>query len=75
MMTYLPGSVLWVGATIAPTHSFILVYCSTGFIVGTGQGRLTNSFIFLYKPIHAATFFLLPYVTLRNSPQLTGNLV
>ena len=45
------------------------------FIVGTGQGRLTNGFIFLYKPIHAASFFLLPYVTLRNSPQLTGNLV
>ena len=42
---------------------------------GTGQGRLTNGFIFLYKPIHAASFFLLPYVTLRNSPQLTGNLV
>ena len=41
----------------------------------TGQGRLTNGFIFLYKPIHAASFFLLPYVTLRNSPQLTGNLV
>ena len=34
MMTYLPGSVLWVGAAIAPTHSFILVYCSIGFIVG-----------------------------------------
>ena len=51
------------------------IYCSIGFIVGTGQGRLTNGFIFLYKPIHAASFFLLPYVTLRNSPQLTGNLV
>ena len=50
-------------------------YCSIGFIVGTGQGRLTNGFIFLYKPIHAASFFLLPYVTLRSSPQLTGNLV
>lgn len=44
-------------------------------IVGTGQGRLTNGFISLCKPIHAASFFLLPYVTLRNSPQLTGNLV
>jgi hypothetical protein len=43
--------------------------------VGTGQGRLTNGFISLYKPIHAASFFPLPYVTLRNSPQLTGNLV
>ena len=51
------------------------IYYSIGFIVGTGQGRLTNGFIFLYKPIHAASFFLLPYVTLRNSPQLTGNLV
>jgi len=51
------------------------IYCSIGFIVGTGQGRLTNGFISLYKPIHAASFFLLPYVTLRNSPQLTGNLV
>ena len=51
------------------------IYCSIGFIVGTGQRRLTNGFIFLYKPIHAASFFLLPYVTLRNSPQLTGNLV
>jgi hypothetical protein len=46
-----------------------------GFIVGTGQGRLTNGFIFLYKPIHAASFFPFPYVTLRNSSQLTGNLV
>ena len=45
------------------------------FCVGTGQGRLTNGFISLYKPIHAASFFPLPYVTLRNSPQLTGNLV
>ena len=45
------------------------------FLVGTGQGRLTNGFIFLYKPIHAAFFFPFPYVTLRNSPQLTGNLV
>ena len=51
------------------------IYCSIGFIVGTGQGRLTNGFISLYKPIHAVPFFLLPYVTLRNSPQLTGNLV
>ena len=51
------------------------IYCSIGFIVGTGQGRLTNGFISLYKPIHAVSFFLLPYVTLRNSPQLTGNLV
>ena len=51
------------------------IYWSMGFIVGTGQRRLTNGFIFLYKPIHAASFFLLPYVTLRNSPQLTGNLV
>jgi len=51
------------------------IYCSTGFIVGTGQGRLTNGFISLCKPIHAASFFLLPYITLRNSPQLTGNLV
>jgi hypothetical protein len=51
------------------------IYCSIGFIVGTGQGRLTNGFISLYKPIHAASFFPLPYVTLRNSPQLTGNLV
>ena len=45
------------------------------FFAGTGQGRLTNGFISLYKPIHAVSFFLLPYVTLRNSPQLTGNLV
>ena len=51
------------------------IYCSIGFIVGTGQGRLTNGFIFLYKPIHAASFFPFPYVTLRNSSQLTGNLV
>ena len=51
------------------------IYCSIGFIVGIGQGRLTNGFISLYKTIHAASFFLLPYVTLRNSPQLTGNLV
>ena len=51
------------------------IYCSMGFIVGTGQGRLTNGFISLYKPIHAASFFPFPYVTLRNSPQLTGNLV
>jgi len=51
------------------------IYCSIGFIVGTGQGRLTNGFIFLYKPIHAASFFLLPHISLRNSPQLTGNLV
>ena len=51
------------------------IYCSIGFIVGTGQGRLTNGFISLYKPIHAASFFPFPYVTLRNSPQLTGNLV
>jgi len=51
------------------------IYCSIGFIVGTGQGKLTQGFIFLYKPTHAASFFLLPYVTLRNSPQLTGNLV
>ena len=51
------------------------IYCSIGFIVATGQGRLTNGFISLYKPIHAASFFPLPYVTLRNSPQLTGNLV
>jgi len=51
------------------------IYCSIGFIVGTGQGRRTNGFIFLYKPIHAASFFLFPYVTLRSSPQLTGNLV
>lgn len=50
-------------------------YYSIGFMVGTGQGRLTNGFISLYKPIHAVSFFLLPYVTLRNSPQLTGNLV
>jgi hypothetical protein len=54
---------------------FFTFYCSIGFIVGTGQGRLTNGFISLYKPIHAVSFFLLPYVTLRNSPQLTGNLV
>ena len=51
------------------------IYCSIGFMVGTGQGRLTNGFISLYKPIHAASFFPLPYVTLCNSPQLTGNLV
>jgi len=54
---------------------FIENHWSMGFIVGTGQGRLTNGFISLYKPIHAASFFPLPYVTLRNSPQLTGNLV
>ena len=51
------------------------IYWSIGFIVGTGQGSLTNGFIFLYKPIHAASFFPLPYVTLRNPPQLIGNLV
>jgi hypothetical protein len=51
------------------------IYCSIGFIVGTGQGRLTNGFIFLYKPIHAASFFPFPYVTLRNSPQVTEDLV
>ena len=51
------------------------IYCSIGFIVGTGQGKLAQGFIFLYKPTHAASFFLLPYVTLRNSPQLTGNVV
>ncbi len=66
------GSLVQLCAGGAPAAFF---YCSIGFIVGTGQGRLTNGFIFLYKPIHAASFFLLPYVTLRNSPQLTGNLV
>jgi len=54
---------------------FFATYWSMGFIVGTGQGRLTNGFISLCKPIHAASFFLLPYIILRNSPQLTGNLV
>ena len=33
-----------------------------------------KSFIFRYKPTHAASFLSRPYVTLRNSPQLTGNL-
>jgi hypothetical protein len=51
------------------------IYWSIGFMVGTGQGARMEGFIFRYKPIHAASFFLLPYVTLRNSPQLTGNLV
>ena len=51
------------------------IYSDNRFIFWTGQGRLTNGFIFLYKPIHAASFFPFPYVTLRNSSQLTGNLV
>ena len=45
MMTYLPGSVLWVGAAIAPIHSFILVYCSIGFIVGDYE-YVTNCITF-----------------------------
>jgi len=44
------------------------IYCSIGFIVGTGQGRLTNGFIFLYKPIHAASFFPVP---VRHPTQLS----
>ena len=74
-----PKEKAWNFSVHQEVSGFILlkleIYCSIGFIVGTGQGRLTNGFIFLYKPIHAASFFLLPYVTLRSSPQLTGNLV
>ena len=55
--------------------SYILPLFAFDFTQWTGQGRLTNGFISLYKPIHAASFFPFPYVTLRNSPQLTGNLV
>ena len=46
-----------------------------GFIVGQVKEGSQMALLSLYKPIHAASFFLLPYVTLRNSPQLTGNLV
>ncbi|WP_458010216.1 hypothetical protein [Faecalibacterium prausnitzii] len=51
------------------------IYCSIGFIVGTGQGTRMKSFIFRYKPTHAASFLSRPYVTLRNSPQVTEDLV
>ena len=51
------------------------IYCSIGFIVGTGQGARTKGFIFRYKPTHAASFLSRPYVTLRNSPQVTEDLV
>ena len=47
----------------------------TVIYVGTGQGTRMKGFIFRYKPTHAASFLSRPYVTLRNSPQLTGNLV
>lgn len=66
---------------LGTSRSFRLCYLKIGNLLlnrlhrGDGQGRLTNGFISLYKPIHAASFFLLPYVTLRNSPQPTGNLV
>jgi hypothetical protein len=42
---------------------------------GTGQGARTKGFIFRYKPTHAASFLSRPYVTLRNSPQVTEDLV
>ncbi|WP_371289880.1 hypothetical protein [Faecalibacterium sp.] len=51
------------------------IYCSIGFIVGTGQGTRMKGFIFRYKPTHAASFLSRPYVTLRNSPQVTEDLV
>ena len=66
---------------LGTSRSFRLCYLKIGNLLlnrlhrGDGQGRLTNGFISLYKPIHAASFFPFPYVTLRNSPQLTGNLV
>lgn len=44
-------------------------------MVGTGQGTRMKSFIFRYKPTHAASFLSRPYVTLRNSPQVTEDLV
>lgn len=64
---------LYLYALVLFAMHFVRIFDNS--FVGTGQGRLTNGFIFLYKPIHAASFFPLPYVTLRNSPQLTGNLV
>jgi hypothetical protein len=51
MMTYLPGSVLWVGAAIAPTHSFILVYCSIGFMVGILSGTDLQRFVMLHNRV------------------------
>ena len=39
------GFCLWVGAAIAPIHSFILVYCSIGFIVGDYE-YVTNCITF-----------------------------
>ena len=54
---------------------FFAFYCSIGFIVGTGQRTRMKGFIFRYKPTHAASFLSRPYVTLRNSPQVTEDLV
>lgn len=45
------------------------------FFAGTGQGTRMKGFIFRYKPTHAASFLSRPYVTLRNSPQVTEDLV
>ena len=47
----------------------------SGRIVGTGQGTRMKGFIFRYKPTHAVSFLSRPYVTLRNSPQVTVDLV
>ena len=43
-------------------------YWSMGFIVGTGQGRLTNGFIFLYKPYSCGFLFPVP---VRHPTQLS----
>ena len=49
-------------------------YWSMGFIVGTGQGRLTNGFLFLYKPTPMRLPFsrsrTSPYATLHNLPAI-----
>ena len=66
------GSFVQLCAGGAPAAFF---YCSIGFIVGTGQGTRMKGFIFRYKPTHAASFLSRPYVTLRNSPQVTEDLV
>lgn len=73
MMTYLPGSVLWVGAAIAPTHSFILVYCSIGFIVGSLTGGDLQLFTSVRKPLFVQDKKVLFFATLRNCLQLFSN--
>ena len=60
------GSLVQLCAGGAPAAFF---YCSIGFIVGTGQGRLTNGFIFLYKPIFSLSRTS-PYATLHNLPAI-----